>query len=113
MNTDATATNGTPTSPDGLEREIERTREDLVGTVDAIVERVHPKEVADRNAEQLKRDAQRALEQAQEQASDLQDRASTFVEENPDRAKNYAIGAGLVLALLFLRRRRRRARTDG
>ncbi|WP_108666500.1 DUF3618 domain-containing protein [Euzebya rosea] len=107
MNTE-TASNGTPTSPDGLEREIERTRDELVGTVDAIVERVHPKEVADRNAEQLKRDAQRALDTAQERAEELQDRASTFVEEHPDRAKNYAIGAGLFLAVLLLRRRRRR-----
>jgi hypothetical protein len=38
------------TDPEALEREIERTRAELARTIDAIADRVHPKQVARRTA---------------------------------------------------------------
>lgn len=48
--------------PDAIQRDIERTRADLAGTLAAIVDRVSPKKVANRSTERAK-DAVR--EQAQ------------------------------------------------
>jgi ElaB/YqjD/DUF883 family membrane-anchored ribosome-binding protein len=101
---------------DALEHEIEETRDALVDTVDAIVDRVHPAKVKDRTTEQLKRDVDRTTEQAREKvdevrakAEEVRDQAKAYVEQDPDRAKKLAAGvaAVLVLAWLFGRRRER------
>ncbi|MFL6136597.1 MAG: DUF3618 domain-containing protein [Frankiaceae bacterium] len=42
------------TDPDEIQREIERTRADLAGTIDAIADRVSPKRVAARTAERVR-----------------------------------------------------------
>ncbi|MCW2883027.1 MAG: hypothetical protein JWQ95_7127 [Sphaerisporangium sp.] len=45
------------TDPEALEREIERTRADLAVTVDAIVDRVSPKRVAERGVARVRANA--------------------------------------------------------
>ena len=51
---------GSP-DPDQLAQDIERTREDLAVTLDAIADRVSPKRVVDRTKTQAKADAQQAV----------------------------------------------------
>lgn len=106
---------------DALEREIEQTREELVDTVEAIVERVDPSKVVHRNVEQVKRNTHRATEDAQQRARELQQQAQqtaakvqhdarVMVQEDPDRVRT--IGLGLMVVALFAmwmsRRHRRR-----
>jgi hypothetical protein len=43
--------------PEALEREIERTREELGRTVDALAERLNPKNAARRSVERMKEEA--------------------------------------------------------
>lgn len=109
------STQGPPRSdtPDkaALEEDIESTREQLVDAVDALAERVDPRQVGERTAEQLKRDTQRAADTARARAETAQQRAQAFLEENPEEAKTYArIAVGVVLVWLTLRWRRRRRR---
>ncbi len=87
-------------SRDALEEEIEQAREGLVDSVDAIAERLNPRDVAERTTEQAKRDARRKVEAAKD-----------WADEDPRRAK--ALVAGVIATLLapvlvsrFLDRRR-------
>ncbi len=97
---------------DELEREIGEAREALVDTVDAIAERIDPRQVASRNVEQLKRDAGRAAEQAKQTGQEVQEKATAYVETHPDEVKRTAGGLLGLLALVWLLRRRRRRRAD-
>jgi hypothetical protein len=44
--------------PEALEREIERTRDELARTIDALAERVSPKKVASRSVARVKEEAE-------------------------------------------------------
>lgn len=48
----------TARNPDALHEEIERTRDQLAGTIDTLAERVSPKNVARRSADQLRGNAE-------------------------------------------------------
>lgn len=50
--------------PDALQREIDRTRDDLARTIDEIVDRVHPKRVVQRRVEIFRENAQHFRETA-------------------------------------------------
>lgn len=54
------STGGSP-DPEQLVKDIERTREDLAETLDAIADKVSPKRVVDRTKTQAKADAQQAV----------------------------------------------------
>jgi hypothetical protein len=71
--------------PDALVSEIERTREDLARTIDAIADRVSPAN-----------NARRAVERAREQASKIDVRY----------VAGAAVAAAAITALLIWRRRR-------
>lgn len=103
---------GTDVDRDALEREIDEARDALVDTVDAIAERVDPRQVASRNVEQLKREANRATEQAKQTSQEVQAKATAYVEENPDQVRTVVRGALATLVLVWFIRRRRRRRAD-
>ncbi|HXA58184.1 MAG TPA: DUF3618 domain-containing protein [Streptosporangiaceae bacterium] len=93
--------------PESLEREIERTRDELARTIDALAERVSPRNVASRGVARLK-----------EEAAQVTAAVGTIVgpvdREDPQaiarRNKAIMVGAGLALAatVLVLWGRRRR-----
>lgn len=119
-----------------LAAEIERTREDLAHTLDAIAEKVSPKRVASRTTKKVtqavKGTAQDAVESVKEGASAVKDKVSGESESGADGAAprpaltsissppapvasghglppTYLIGGGVAaLALLLILRRRRR-----
>ena len=91
---------------DALEHEIEETRDALVGTVDAIVDRVDPGKAIERNTEQLKRDAKRTAADVQVRAREVQTEVEAYVREDPTRASMLAGGVvGVLLLAYFLGRR--------
>ena len=76
------------TEPEDLEHHIERTRDDLAVTIDAIADRVSPKRVASRGVSQAKDAGRNALDAArsamiaaQQKVTDL--RAGTLSGGNP------------------------------
>lgn len=73
-----------------LEDRIEQTRDALADTIDALGERVDPRQVTSRNVEQARRDARRAADRVQAEASDLADRAHAQAEEVGERLKEVA-----------------------
>ncbi|MCW2939064.1 MAG: hypothetical protein JWN00_2049 [Actinomycetia bacterium] len=93
--------------PESLEREIERTRDELARTIDALAERVSPRNVASRGVARLK-----------EEAAQVTAAVGTIVgpvdREDPRaiarRNKAIMVGAGVALAatVLVLWGRRRR-----
>ncbi|MFG1698730.1 DUF3618 domain-containing protein [Nonomuraea sp. NPDC049309] len=105
------------TDPDELERQIARTRAELARTVDAIVDRVSPKRVAERTVADVKSRAGHfvaavgdALGGAARPARPGDD-GQVWEDEQPDLGP-VLIGIGAVLvvgaAIVLLRRRRRR-----
>lgn len=52
------------TDPDGLQRDIDRTRDELARTIDEIVDRVHPKRVVQRRVDIFRENAQHFREGA-------------------------------------------------
>ncbi|WP_214413486.1 DUF3618 domain-containing protein [Sphaerisporangium fuscum] len=54
------------TDPEALEKQIERTRAELAVTVDAIVDRVSPKRVAERGVAKVKANAEQLLTAARD-----------------------------------------------
>ncbi|MEU9886512.1 DUF3618 domain-containing protein [Sphaerisporangium sp. NPDC051017] len=54
------------TDPEALERQIERTRAELAVTVDAIVERVSPKRVAERGVAKVRSNAEQLIATARD-----------------------------------------------
>src|ERR1700730_149066 len=93
--------------PESLEREIERTRDELARTIDALAERVNPRNVASRGVARLK-----------EEAAQVTAAVGTIVgpvdREDPQaiarRNKAIMVGADVALAatVLVLWGRRRR-----
>lgn len=91
---------------EALEREVERTRDELQRTIDALVDRVSPKNVARRGVERLKEETGQAIAVV----------GSVFAptdsdELTADRRTTVLAGAGIALtvtvAVVLWRRRRR------
>ncbi|GHH67897.1 hypothetical protein GCM10017673_15640 [Streptosporangium violaceochromogenes] len=108
------------TDPAELERRIERTRAELARTVDAIADRVSPKQVARRTAAKAETGAREFLASVTEKVSDAVGGASRraapveepeglWAEERPSLAPLLmGVGAALaVTAMVVLWRRRR------
>ena len=120
------------TEPEDLEQHIERTRDELALTIDAIADRVSPKRVASRGVATAKGAAQNAMDAArtamvaaQQKVADLRDQrgwsanndvpdklptlepTSYTVERRPQNTKVIVAGvsAAGVVALMLLRRR--------
>ncbi len=74
--------------PEVLAREIERTREDLAETMDAIADKVSPKRVADRTKARATEVTQHAIATAKEKAAE----ASTTAKEAVASARGKATG---------------------
>lgn len=91
--------------PQELEREIERTRDELASTIDELVDRVNPKNVVQRGVTRLRDEAEK-LVQAVNGPQDVPGGLRLPREIPPP----VLIGAGVVLAAtaIFLLRRRRR-----
>lgn len=115
-----------PTQSEQLRDEIERTRADLSATVDAIADKVNVKAKASdavagakqkvvdgavRAKESAPPQVQNALDKAGEKAGPVAHHVSEQVA--PHRNKVMLGGAGLVLVLLVLRRRRAKKSSDG
>ncbi|MDQ1681652.1 MAG: hypothetical protein QOH99_193 [Frankiaceae bacterium] len=123
------------TEPEDLEHHIERTRDDLAITIDAIADRVSPKRVASRGVATAKGAAHNAMDAArtamiaaQQKVADLRDQRGWSANEAPDKLPtleptSYTVerrqpnpkaivagvaAAGLVVALLLRRRSGRR-----
>ncbi|RCG30838.1 DUF3618 domain-containing protein [Sphaerisporangium album] len=106
------------TDPEALERQIERTRAELAVTVDAIVERVSPKRVAERgvakvrsNAEQLIATARDAVGLGPARSEDGVHGDDAWQDDTPMRSlAPVLIGVGAVVivgaAIAMWRRRR-------
>lgn len=72
--------------PEVLAAEIERTREDLAQTLDAIADKVSPKRVADRTRKKVADAVAVAREALVEQAGAAREKATVAVAEAKDRA---------------------------
>jgi MYXO-CTERM domain-containing protein len=105
-----------------LAKEIERTREDLAVTLDAIAEKVSPKRVAGRAREQITVAAQGAVATAKTRVAELTSGGGSHAAlpsgettSAPGGAPSgvrpeYVAGGALGLLLLLWARRRRKAR---
>lgn len=91
--------------PEAIEREIERTREDLARSIDELADRLNPKNVAQRGAAKAK-------VQAGQVAEDI---GAMIRQESLDRARSPLTGPALIVtgllvttiaARLLVRRRR-------
>lgn len=109
------------TDPAELERRIERTRAELAQTVDAIADRVSPKQVARRTAAKAESSAKQFLTSVADRVGDAVGGTSRpaavrdepdglWAEEQPSLAPLLvSVGAALaVTAMIMLWRRRRR-----
>ena len=105
------------TDPAELERQIERTRGELAQTVDAIVDRVSPKRVAERGVAKVRSDVEHFVAQVGDLVNGTAARPGRFegepeglwTDEQPNLAP-VLIGVGAVLAIgavIMLWRRRR------
>lgn len=91
---------------DELVREIEQTREELVQTVDAIVERVDPGQVAQRTAEQVRRTTSRTATDLRGRAEEALATARELTDRDPALTRVVAatvVGAAVVLVVNELR----------
>lgn len=108
--------------PEEIERDIERTRDELSVTIDAIADRVSPKRVASRGVASAKDKAQEALASVQQQVARLRDGSGDADGPQGTGATVYkverrtpspaiiaaAAAAGSLLLTLVVRRRRNR-----
>ncbi|MCW2944822.1 MAG: hypothetical protein JWR24_1539 [Actinoallomurus sp.] len=84
--------------PEAIEREIERTREELARSIDLLAERLNPKHAAKRGMAQAKEEAERVAE----------DIGAIIRQERQDRPRSpltgpVLIGAGLAVTVVALR----------
>ncbi|NDU71221.1 DUF3618 domain-containing protein [Actinomadura sp. DSM 109109] len=94
--------------PEALEREIERSRQQLARTIDELADRVSPRNVAQRGAERLKEEADQVAKAlgAMVRPGDEDGEGGQL-----DRRLVLAgVGAAVIVTALVLRRRRRRRR---
>jgi LPXTG-motif cell wall-anchored protein len=103
-------------SPEELEREIERTRDELASTIDALVDRVSPRNIAQRGVSRIKEEAEQVVAVVNAARQDLaglrqpRDTPPGATRLPGDIPPPVLIGAGVVLVVgaVFLLRRRRR-----
>jgi hypothetical protein len=91
--------------PEAIEREIERTREELARSIDLLAERLNPKHAAKRGITKAKEEAERVAE----------DVGAIIRQERQERQRSpltgpVLIGAGLALTVVALRLMVRRRR---
>lgn len=99
-----------PSDPEALERYIERNVEELARTVDEVVDRVHPRNVARRGAARLKEEAghvARALGGTAGRSGGADDDAEGGIDK---RVLLAGVGAAVAVTALVLWSRRRRRR---
>lgn len=100
-----------PRDPEALEREIERIRQDLARNVDAFVDRVNPKHVAQRGAGRLKEEAGHVAKAVGAIMSPAEDTDDKDEGGGVDKRLLLAgVGAAVTVTALVLWRRRRRRR---
>lgn len=102
-------------SPDAIRADIERTRRQLGGDVDALADKVTPSKIIDRQTGKVRHalgavrervmgaadDTGSGLSDAGATAADVKDRAVAKAEGNPLAVGLMAFGAGLLIASLF------------
>lgn len=95
--------------PEALEREIERTRVELARTIDALADRVNPRNVAHRGVAKLKQEAAQVVATVGSlvSPSDSDDDESGAVDK---RVLMAGAGVAVTVTALFLWRRSRRKR---
>ncbi|MCP2334914.1 DUF3618 domain-containing protein [Actinomadura rupiterrae] len=92
--------------PQALQREIERSRQELARTIDELADRVNPKNVAQRGAERLKEEVGQ-VRRAVDAAIRLPDEDG---EPGPVNPKIVMAGVGVVVGLTVLGVMRRRSK---
>ncbi|GLZ13112.1 hypothetical protein Acsp04_33470 [Actinomadura sp. NBRC 104425] len=93
--------------PEALEREIERTRQELARTIDALAERVSPRNVAQRGAERIKEEAGQVAKVARTMLTpDGQEPGERAGADR--RALLIGIGVAVTITAFVVWRRRRR-----
>ncbi|ACY99389.1 MULTISPECIES: DUF3618 domain-containing protein [Thermomonospora] len=96
--------------PEALEKEIERTREELARTIDEIVDRVNPRNVAQRGVTRLKEETGQVIAAV---GALVAPPGETDGEAGPVDRRVIAVGVGAVVvvtAFMLWRRGRRRRR---
>lgn len=102
-------------SPDEIRADIERTRRELGGDVDALADKVNPSKIVDRQVDRVRGafgsvrdrvmgaadDAGSSLSDAGSHVGDVKDRVVAKAEGNPLAVGLIAFGAGLLLASLI------------
>ncbi|WP_433463800.1 DUF3618 domain-containing protein [Spirillospora sp. CA-128828] len=102
--------------PQALEREIERTRQELARTIDELADRANPKHIAQRGAERLKEEADHvakalgALVRPSDEAKDDVDDEEREGGQLDRRLLLAGVGAAVTVTALVLWRRRRKRR---
>lgn len=103
------------TSPDAIRADIEQTRRELGGDVDALADKVTPSKIVDRQKDKVRGafgslrnrimgaadDAGSALSDAGSSVGDVKDRVVAKAEGNPIAVGLIAFGAGLLAASLI------------
>ncbi|GLW63565.1 hypothetical protein Arub01_18090 [Actinomadura rubrobrunea] len=93
--------------PEALEREIERTRQELARTIDALADRVSPRNVAQRGAERIKEEAGQVAKVARAMLAPP-DGGRTGERGGDRRALLIGIGVAVTITAFVVWRRRRR-----
>lgn len=83
------------TDPNEIERDIERTREQLGHTVEELTDRLDVKKQAQQRVDEAKHEAQQRLEYAKQNA-----------RENPQLPAIIVVGTVALVVLMFWRRKR-------
>ncbi|MEV5572606.1 DUF3618 domain-containing protein [Spirillospora sp. NPDC052269] len=91
--------------PQALQREIERSRQELARTIDELADRVNPSNVAHRGVERLKEEVEQVR-----RTVDTAIRVEENGEPGPINPKIIMAGVGVVVGLTVLGIMRRRAR---
>ncbi|MBV9094019.1 MAG: DUF3618 domain-containing protein [Streptosporangiaceae bacterium] len=105
----ADADTAKPAAQDTLMAAIDRTRAELARTIDAIADRVSPRNNIRRAAERARQDASRAAERARQDASRAAERARQDASRiDPRLAGAAAAAVAVVAGALILWRLRRR-----
>ena len=103
------------TSPDAIRADIEQTRRELGGDVDALADKVTPSKIVDRQKDKVRGafgslrnrimgaadDAGSAMSDAGSSVGDVKDRVVAKAEGNPIAVGLIAFGAGLLVASLI------------
>jgi ElaB/YqjD/DUF883 family membrane-anchored ribosome-binding protein len=108
------------TSPDAIRADIEQTRRELGGDVDALADKVTPSKIVERQTDKIKGGFRSlryrvmgAAEDAGEGIGDVKDRVVAKAEGNPIAVGLIAFGAGLLAASLIPASQREKEMAEG